>query len=68
MISFMIELFANIKLFGFYIKPSSGQLIRNVVSSELYLILFLKWNKKNEKTFNILFLLLTFCFKTMWHN
>ena len=42
---FFVELVANVKRFGFSI-------IRNYicddVSSELYLIIFLKWNAKNE--------------------
>ena len=34
----LTELFANFKGFTFYIKPSSGQWIRDIVSSELKLI------------------------------
>ena len=33
MISFIIKLFVSGKLFGFYDKPSSGQLICNVAYS-----------------------------------
>ena len=44
MISSMVELQDNVKLFGFYVKPSSGQCD---VSSELYSIL--KWNEKIRK-------------------
>ena len=39
---FIIELFAIVQCFGFYIKSSSGQLICDVAYSEFYLILFLK--------------------------
>ena len=66
MILSMVELFANIKYFGFYIKLSSGQLIFDVVSSDLYLIFQMK--QKNEKAFNILFSFVTFCFKTVSFN
>ena len=38
------------------------------VFSVLFVILFLEWNEKNEKAFNILFLLVAFCFKIMGRN
>ena len=41
MILSIVELFANVNCFSFCIKPPSGQFICDV-SSELYLILFLK--------------------------
>ena len=58
MILFIVELFASVIRFSFYIKPSSGQLICDIVSFELYSILFFKMKQKNEKAFNILFLLM----------
>ena len=36
MILFLVRLFANVKCFCVYIKPSLGQLICDVISSELY--------------------------------
>ena len=48
-----MELFAIVKHFGFYIKPSPGLLICDVVSSKLFLIS--KWKEKIRK-------LLTFYF------
>ena len=33
----------------FYVKPSSEKMICNVVSSELYLILFFKMKRKKKK-------------------
>ena len=43
----IVALFAYVKRFSFYIKPSSGYLICDAVSSELYLISFfkMKWTK-----------------------
>ena len=46
---FTVELNANVRRFGFFIKPSSGHLF-NAVSSELYLIQFLKMFKWKEYT------------------
>ena len=45
---FILKLFVNLKCFGFYITPSLGKLSRDVVSSELYFILLLNWNKNRE--------------------
>ena len=67
MILFIVELFLDIKCFGYYIKPSSRQLICDV-SSDLYLILLFKMKWKNEPAFNIQFLLMVFCFKIVWCN
>ena len=58
------ELFANVERFSFYMQPSSEYVL--FLSSELHLISSLI--KKREKTFDILFLLEAFCFKTMWRN
>ena len=40
--SFIVEIFAKVKRCCFYIKPSSEYLIRDAISSELDLVLFLK--------------------------
>ena len=58
MILSLVELFAIIRCFGFYIKPSTEQLICDVVSFKECLILF----KKNKQKMRML---LTFYFKTM---
>ena len=53
----ILELFAKVKSFDFEIKPLSGQLICDFLSSELYLVLFLKGSVKRKK-------ILTFHFRS----
>ena len=67
MVLFIVERSANFEHFSFFtIKPSLGYLIRDVISSELYLILFVKMKQKKEKGFNILFPFVMFFFKIVW--
>ena len=51
MISFIIDLFVDVKRFGFYIKPSSEQSISDLISCELYFILLFEKKRKKWKTF-----------------
>ena len=53
---------------GFYIKPSSGQLLCNIAFTDWYMISFFQVKRKNEEAFKIPLMLMEFCDVTYVRN